>query len=211
MSASCCSHNSMDQSMNDPRWRRALWIALILNAGMFGLEIVAGLTADSRALMADAIDFLGDSGNYALSLAVASMALAWRARAAVVKAATMLVFGLSVVGVTAWSALFGTSPQAETMGLVGLLALGVNVFVAAILYRFRAGDSNMRSVWICSRNDAIGNLAVMLAALGVFGTGQAWPDLLVASIMAVLAVWGSISIFRQARDELRASPQVSHA
>jgi Co/Zn/Cd efflux system component len=201
----------MDQSMNDPRWRRALWIALILNAGMFGLEIVAGLTADSRALMADAIDFLGDSGNYALSLAVASMALAWRARAAVVKAATMLVFGLSVVGVTAWSALFGTSPQAETMGLVGLLALGVNVFVAAILYRFRAGDSNMRSVWICSRNDAIGNLAVMLAALGVFGTGQAWPDLLVASIMAVLAVWGSISIFRQARDELRASPQVSHA
>ncbi|GGD96686.1 cobalt transporter [Tsuneonella deserti] len=197
--------------MNDPRWRRALWIALILNAGMFGLEIVAGLTADSRALMADAIDFLGDSGNYALSLAVASMALAWRARAAVVKAATMLVFGLSVVGVTAWSALFGTSPQAETMGLVGLLALGVNVFVAAILYRFRAGDSNMRSVWICSRNDAIGNLAVMLAALGVFGTGQAWPDLLVASIMAVLAVWGSISIFRQARDELRASPQVSHA
>ena len=211
MSASCCSHNSMDQSMNDPRWRRALWIALILNAGMFGLEIVAGLTADSRALMADAIDFLGDSGNYALSLAVASMALAWRARAAVVKAATMLVFGLSVVGVTAWSALFGTSPQAETMGLVGLLALGVNVFVAAILYRFRAGDSNIRSVWICSRNDAIGNLAVMLAALGVFGTGQAWPDLLVASIMAVLAVWGSISIFRQARDELRASPQVSHA
>lgn len=211
MSASCCSHNSMDQSMNDPRLRRALWIALILNAGMFGLEIVAGLTADSRALMADAIDFLGDSGNYALSLAVASMALAWRARAAVVKAATMLVFGLSVVGVTAWSALFGTSPQAETMGLVGLLALGVNVFVAAILYRFRAGDSNMRSVWICSRNDAIGNLAVMLAALGVFGTGQAWPDLLVASIMAVLAVWGSISIFRQARDELRASPQVSHA
>ena len=211
MSASCCSHNSMYQSMNDPRWRRALWIALILNAGMFGLEIVAGLTADSRALMADAIDFLGDSGNYALSLAVASMALAWRARAAVVKAATMLVFGLSVVGVTAWSALFGTSPQAETMGLVGLLALGVNVFVAAILYRFRAGDSNMRSVWICSRNDAIGNLAVMLAALGVFGTGQAWPDLLVASIMAVLAVWGSISIFRQARDELRASPQVSHA
>ena len=211
MSASCCRHNSMDQSMNDPRLRRALWIALILNAGMFGLEIVAGLTADSRALMADAIDFLGDSGNYALSLAVASMALAWRARAAVVKAATMLVFGLSVVGVTAWSALFGTSPQAETMGLVGLLALGVNVFVAAILYRFRAGDSNMRSVWICSRNDAIGNLAVMLAALGVFGTGQAWPDLLVASIMAVLAVWGSISIFRQARDELRASPQVSHA
>jgi Co/Zn/Cd efflux system component len=201
----------MDQSMNDPRLRRALWIALILNAGMFGLEIVAGLTADSRALMADAIDFLGDSGNYALSLAVASMALAWRARAAVVKAATMLVFGLSVVGVTAWSALFGTYPQAETMGLVGLLALGVNVFVAAILYRFRAGDSNMRSVWICSRNDAIGNLAVMLAALGVFGTGQAWPDLLVASIMAVLAVWGSISIFRQARDELRASPQVSHA
>ncbi|MCW5648039.1 MAG: cation transporter, partial [Sphingopyxis sp.] len=118
------------------------------------------------------------------------------------KAVTMLAFGLWVLGSALWGFLAGTAPHAETMGLIGALALAANVAVALMLYRYRMGDANMRSVWICSRNDAIGNLAVLGAALGVFGTGQNWPDLLVATIMATLAIWGSVEVCRQARREL---------
>ena len=117
---------------------------------------------------------------------------------------TMLAFGLWVLASALWGFFAGSSPQAETMGAIGSLAFAANVFVALMLYRYRAGDANMRSVWICSRNDAIGNLAVLTAALGVFGTGQGWPDLAVAAIMAALAIWGSIDVFRQARGELAA-------
>ena len=188
MADSCCADKSGKTALNDPKWRRVLWIALIVNAAMFAVEIVAGAAADSRALQADALDFLGDSANYAISLGVAGMALAWRARAALLKAATMLAFGLWVLGSAAWGFVAGSAPHAETMGLIGALALAANVAVALILFRYRAGDANMRSVWICSRNDAIGNLAVMGAAMGVFGTGQSWPDLIVAAIMAALAM-----------------------
>lgn len=206
MSKSCCEPHSHDPTFaDDPRWRRVLWLALAANGAMFFIEIIAGLGADSRALQADALDFLGDSANYAISLGVAGMALAWRARAALFKAATMLLFGLWVFGSAIWGFIGGTAPHAETMGIIGALALAVNVAVALLLYRYRTGDANMRSVWICSRNDAIGNLAVMGAALGVFGTGQSWPDLVVAAIMAALAIWGSIDVFRQARGELAAA------
>lgn len=201
----CCSGAAGKSALNDPRWRRVLWIALIVNAAMFGVEIVMGAAADSRALQADALDFLGDAANYAISLGVAGMAIAWRARAALVKAATMLVFGLWVLASAAWGFFAGSAPQAETMGVVGVAALTANVSVALMLYRYRTGDANMRSVWICSRNDAIGNLAVLAAALGVFGTGQGWPDLVVAGIMATLAIWGSVDVFRQARGELAAA------
>lgn len=202
MSNHCCASGSGESALNDPRWRRILWIALLINAAMFAVEIVAGVAADSRALQADALDFLGDAANYAISLGVAGMALAWRARAALFKAVTMLAFGLWVLGSALWGFLAGTAPHAETMGLIGALALAANVAVALMLYRYRMGDANMRSVWICSRNDAIGNLAVLGAALGVFGTGQNWPDLLVATIMATLAIWGSVEVYRQARREL---------
>lgn len=203
MAKSCCETPGADQSAhNDPRWRRVLWIALIANAAMFAVELVAGVAADSRALQADALDFLGDAANYAISLGVAGLALAWRARAALVKAATMLAFGLWVLGYAAYGFVAGADPEPQTMGVIGGLALAVNLAVTLLLFRFRSGDANMRSVWICSRNDAIGNLAVLAAALGVFGTGQAWPDLLVASIMAGLAIWGSVEVFRQARGEL---------
>lgn len=205
MADHCCGGKSGTTALGDPRWRRILWIALVINATMFGVEIVAGVAADSRALQADALDFLGDSANYAISLGVASMALAWRARAALFKAVTMLAFGLWVFGSALWGFVTGTAPHAETMGVIGALALVANVVVALMLYRYRTGDANMRSVWICSRNDAIGNLAVMAAALGVFGTGQSWPDLAVAAIMAALAIWGSIEVFRQARGELAVS------
>lgn len=202
MADQCCAGKSGHTALNDPRWRRVLWIALIINAAMFGVEIVAGVAADSRALQADALDFLGDSANYAISLGVAGMALSWRARAALLKAATMLTFGLWVFASAVWGFVAGAAPQAETMGLIGALALVSNVVVALMLYRWRTGDANMRSVWICSRNDAVGNLAVMAAALGVFGTGQGWPDLLVAAIMAGLAIWGSVDVFRHARGDL---------
>ncbi len=203
MGKNCCGPVEDVEANNDPLWRRILWIALILNAVMFGVEIVAGLAADSRALQADALDFLGDAANYAISLGVAGMALAWRARAALAKAATMLAFGLWVLGSAIWGFLIGAAPDPGTMGVVGTVALLVNFAVAVMLFRFRLGDANMRSVWVCSRNDAIGNVAVLGAALGVFGTGRSWPDLVVAAIMAGLAIWGSIEVFAQARGELR--------
>ncbi|MBL8651238.1 MAG: cation transporter [Sphingopyxis sp.] len=211
MADQCCAGKSGKTALNDPKWRRVLWIALLVNAGMFAVEIAAGVAADSRALQADALDFLGDAANYALSLGVAGMALAWRARAALVKAATMLLFGLGVLGATIWGFVNGTAPHAETMGLIGAAALAANVAVALMLYRWRTGDANMRSVWICSRNDAIGNLAVLAAALGVFGTGRGWPDLAVAAIMAGLAIWGSAEVFRQARGELREAPALAES
>jgi Co/Zn/Cd efflux system component len=204
MSAHCCHdhHGAETRTLDSPSWRRALWIALLVNAGMFLAEIIAGVAAGSASLQADALDFLGDSANYAISLGVAGMALTWRARAALLKGASLVVLGLWVIGSTAWHAYLGTLPSAEVMGVVGLLALLSNAGVALMLYRFRSGDANMRSVWICSRNDAIGNLAVLLAAAGVFGTGTGWPDIIVATIMAALGISGGWQIVRQARSEL---------
>ncbi|WP_244591242.1 cation transporter [Gluconobacter cerinus] len=183
------------------RWRRALWIALIINGGFFLTESVAGVMAESASLQADALDFFGDSANYAISLAVTGMTLVWRNKAALLKGATMLLFAVWVLANTAWHAWAGTLPRAETMGVIGGAALAANGIVALMLYRFRRGDANMRSVWICSRNDAIGNLAVLLAALGVFGTGTGWPDSVVACVMGGLGLHGGIQIVRHARAE----------
>lgn len=186
----------------DPRYRRILWIALLVNAAMFVLELGAGMRSGSASLLADSIDFLGDAANYGLSLWVLAMALAWRARAALVKGASMLAFGVFVIGRVAWGAWQGIAPEPFTMGSVGLLALAANLGVAVLLYAYREGDANMRGVWLCTRNDALGNLAVMGAALGVLGTGTVWPDLVVAAIMAGLAISGGWSVIRHARQEL---------
>lgn len=199
---SSCSSAPRSEALNSPKWRRALWIALFVNAAFFVAEIVAGVAAGSAALQADALDFFGDAANYAISLGVAGMALTWRARAAVAKGGTLIAFALWVLGSTAWHALYGTLPQAEVMGIVGIGALIANAGVALMLYRFRSGDANMRSVWICSRNDALGNAAVLLAAMGVFGTGAGWPDVIVAAIMGGLGLWGGWQIVSQARGEL---------
>lgn len=201
-----CSSASSSTTLNSPKWRRALWIALAVNAGFFLTEIVGGAAAGSASLQADALDFFGDAANYALSLGVAGMALRWRSRASIAKGATMIAFALWVLGSTAWHAVHGTLPGAGLMSAVGIAALIANGSVALLLYRFRTGDSNMRSVWLCSRNDALGNAAVMLAALGVFGTGSGWPDLVVATIMAGLGLWGGWQIVSQARGELRSVP-----
>src|SRR5208282_1889677 len=169
----------------------------------FVTEIVAGVAAGSAALQADALDFFGDAANFAISLGVAGMALTWRARAAAAKGGTLIAFALWVLGSTAWHAFYGTLPRADVMGVVGIAALIANGGVALMLYCFRTGDANMRSVWICSRNDAVGNAAVLLAATGVFGTGTGWPDVVVAAIMGGLGLWGGLQIVTQAWGELR--------
>lgn len=206
----CCDndHCADGGSLNSPGWRRSLWIAFGVNAGFFVAEIVAGVAAGSSALQADALDFFGDAANYAVSLGVAGMALTWRSRAAIVKGGTLIAFALWVLGTTIWHALYGTLPQAGVMGVIGFAALLANAGVALMLYRFRGGDANMRSVWICSRNDAVGNLAVVLAAMGVFGTGTGWPDVIVAAIMGGLGLWGGWQILNEARRELRPIPTI---
>ena len=204
MAETCCESACGNETAKaDPYWRRVLWAALIVNAGMFLVEMAAGSAADSRALQADALDFLGDGANYAVSLSVVGMTLAWRARAALLKSLFMLSFSAWVFGSAMLAFANGTAPDPALMGSIGALALAANAGVALLLYRYRTGDANMRSVWICSRNDAIGNIAVMLAAIGVFGTGSAWPDLIVASIMAGLALTGGLQVFRYAKSELR--------
>lgn len=203
MGAHCCNHDSPEAALRSTRYRRILWIALVVNLLMFAVEIGAGLKAGSVSLLADSLDFLGDSANYAISLWVLGMSLALRARAAQFKAASMLLFGLGVLGAALWHWWQGEVPSAPTMGLVGSLALLANVGVAVLLYAYRDGDSNMRSVWLCTRNDALGNLAVLLAAVGVFGTGSAWPDLIVATIMATLAITAAVQVLRQADGELK--------
>ncbi|MBK8760018.1 MAG: cation transporter [Sulfuritalea sp.] len=204
--ANCCNDNCAADAGSSPRYRRVLWIALWINAFMFGVEIIGGLLAGSVSLLADAVDFAGDAANYGLSLAILTRGLAWRARAALVKGLSMGAYGLYVLVRAAWGAFVGEVPQALTMGLVAMVALIANVGVAAMLYAYREGDANMRSVWLCSRNDAIGNLAVMLAALGVFGSKQGWPDLVVAAIMGLLALSAARVVIRQARHELAQTP-----
>ena len=199
MSDSCCPPPAPSV---DPGYRRILWIALIVNAAMFAVEVASGIGSGSVSLLADAIDFFGDASNYALSLAVLAMAASVRSRAALFKAACMALFGVFVLARALWVLSSGSVPEPVTMGVVAIAALAANVGVALLLYRYREGDANMRSVWICSRNDAFGNVAVGLAALGVFGTGSAWPDLAVAAAMAILALAGAYSVGRQARMEL---------
>lgn len=198
-----CGHSHNNNNANSPRYRKILWAALIINLAMFGIEIGAGFKSGSTSLLADAIDFFGDAANYGVSLAVLSAGVVLRARAALLKGVCMMAFGLFVLGRTAWMYNLGGTPEAFTMGSIGLLALIANVAVAAMLYAYREGDANMRSVWLCSRNDAIGNIAVMLAALGVLATASAWPDLAVATGMAVLALTGGWSVIRQAWGEMK--------
>jgi Co/Zn/Cd efflux system component len=205
MSASCCCTPAPDPHRGNAAYRRVLWIVLVINAVMFVVEIGAGLAAGSASLQADALDFLGDAGNYIISLAVLGMVLRYRAMAALAKGLTMGTFGLWVVGTVVWHAAMGTVPEPITMGIVGVAALIANAACAALLYAYRDGDANMQSVWICSRNDVLGNLAVLLAAIGVFGTGTGWPDLVVAAIMASLALQGAMVVIRQAGVELQVS------
>ena len=185
-----------------PRYRRILWIALVLNAVMAIVELAFGSAAESSALLADAVDFIGDAANFALSLGAIALGLAWRSRVALLKGVTMAGYGGAVLLHTAYGAYAGAAPQPSTMTVVGLVAFAVNLSVAALLYAFRNGDANMRAVWLCTRNDAIGNLCVIAAAAGVLGTGTRWPDLGVAAFMACLALNSGVRIVAAARREM---------
>jgi Co/Zn/Cd efflux system component len=203
----CCSVDSCHTPQPDPGYRRILWIALGLNITMFFVEAAASLVAGSVSLQADALDFLGDAGNYAVGLLVLGLALHWRARAAIGKGVVMGTFGLWVAGNTLWHALNGVVPRPDIMGAIGFLALAVNVSVAMLLFRHRKGDSNRMSVWLCTRNDAIANVAVILAGLGVWFTGSHWPDIAVAAVIASLGLSGAWQVITQARVELRNGAQ----
>jgi Co/Zn/Cd efflux system component len=191
------------------RYRRILWVALTVNLAMFAIEIAASIVAGSVSLRADALDFLADAANYAVALAVVGLALHWRARAALLKGAVMGLFGLWVAASTVHHAIAATMPLGEMMSGVGLLALAANLGVAALLYRYRTGDSQALSVWLCTRNDCIANIAVMVVGAGVLLTGTPWPDVAVAAIIAYLGLSSALRVIRQARRELGRSPVLS--
>ncbi len=197
-----CSGNPSFDGI-DPRYKRALWIVIAINAGMFVVETAGGHLAGSQALQADALDFLGDTLTYGLSLAVIGASLRTRAMAAILKGASLTVMGLWVAGSTVYHVLVLGVPRAEIMGTIGFMALAANVTSVLLLRRYKDGDANVRSVWLCSRNDAIGNIAVMLAAVAVWATASAWPDLIVAAAMAALFLNSSFLILRQAFSEFR--------
>lgn len=198
----CCGQEQTNFDGASPAYKRALWTVIGINGVMFIVEMGAGIGAQSQALQADALDFLGDTLTYGLSLMVIGSALAVRARVALLKGLSLALMGLWVFGATAYRVIDGGVPEAPVMGIVGALALTANLASVAILLRFRDGDSNVRSVWLCSRNDAIGNVAVMIAAAGVWGTHRGWPDLIVAGAMAGLFLWSSVQIIRLALREL---------
>jgi len=201
--AGCCGEKVQFAGMS-AAYKRRLWLVIAINAAMFAVEMSAGQAAQSQALKADALDFLGDALTYGLSLAVIGMTLRVRATAALLKGVSLMAMGAWVLGATLYRVVYIGVPEAGIMGGIGFLALAANVASVALLMAYKDGDANVRSVWLCSRNDAIGNVAVMLAALGVWGSGTGWPDLIVAGAMAALFLGSSVQIIRQSLAERRA-------
>ena len=200
MSTKCCD---VKIKKVNQKFRKILWIALILNFSMFIIELAYSFSADSVSLIADSIDFFGDSANYGVSLFVLGLGVASRAKASLLKAATMSLFGFWVIGTSIYNAIAISNPEPKLMGTMGLIAMFVNLVVALLLYSFRDGDSNMKSVWLCTRNDVIGNITVVMAASGVFFTATRWPDLVVAFGMGVLSLHSSIQVMQVAKLELK--------
>ncbi|QEW22174.1 Cadmium, cobalt and zinc/H(+)-K(+) antiporter [Marinibacterium anthonyi] len=198
--AGCCNHETRFDGMSAD-YKRRLWAVIAINAAMFVVEMSAGHAARSQALQADALDFLGDAMTYGLSLAVIGASVRMRANAALLKGTSLMLMGMWVLGSTLWRVFVVGVPEAQIMGGVGVMALAANLASVWLLMRYKDGDANVRSVWLCSRNDAIGNVAVMLAAVGVMVTGTGWPDLAVAGLMAGLFLSSATQIFRQALAE----------
>ena len=203
MSASHDHSHDVDFDGMSADYKRRLWAVIAINAAMFVVEMTAGRLSQSQALQADALDFFGDALTYGISLAVIGASVRVRATAALAKGISLAAMGLWVFSSTIWQVFVAGVPEAEVMGIVGLLALVANVASVVLLMAYKDGDANVRSVWLCSRNDAIGNVAVMVAALGVWGTATGWPDLIVAAIMAGLFLSSSVQIVRQALAERR--------
>ncbi|MFP3920902.1 MAG: cation transporter [Dichotomicrobium sp.] len=209
MGASCCGSETNFEGLS-PDYKRRLWAVIAINAGMFIVEMLAGHLAGSQALQADALDFLGDSLTYGLSMAVIGASLRVRASAALLKGVSLLAMGLWVFGSTVYAVFVLGVPQAQVMGAIGFLALAANMVSVLLLVRYKEGDANVRSVWLCSRNDAIGNIAVMIAALGVWGTQTGWPDVIVAGLMAGLFTWSAVQILSQGLGEWQSTRAVAN-
>jgi Co/Zn/Cd efflux system component len=205
MSDSCCiTDDRPPDDATAAAERRILWVALIINASMFALELAAGGRARSSSLQADSLDFLADAANYGISLLVVTAGVFWRSRAALIKGLSLVSLGFWVLFITGSRLYYGQLPEAQVMGVVGLLAIAANFFVLRLLIPFRQGDANRRAVWICTRNDVIGNVAVIIAATGVFTLVSGWPDAIVAAGLGLLGVWGGMQITRSAVREQRA-------
>lgn len=201
--AGCCGHNAQFDGVSKD-YKRRLWLVIALNAIMFAVEMTAGHMAKSQALQADALDFFSDALTYGVSLAVIGASIKVRTMAALGKGVSLLLMGVWVFGSTIYRVMYLGVPEAEIMGVVGFMALATNLASVALLVKYKDGDANVRSVWLCSRNDAIGNVAVMFAALGVWGSGSGWPDVIVAGIMAALFLSSAFQIIKQALAERRA-------
>lgn len=208
MSASCGHHHGTFEGLSAD-YKRRLWAVIVINAAMFAVEMTAGQMARSQALQADALDFFADAVTYGISLAVIGASIRVRTMAAAAKGASLLLMGLWVFGSTVYRVFYQGVPEAPVMGLIGLLALAANLVSVLLLVNYKDGDANVRSVWLCSRNDAIGNVIVMLAAVGVWGTATAWPDLIVAAIMAGLFLSSSVQILQQSWVEWKSGGDVS--
>jgi len=201
-SGGCGCTGDSNRAEHDPAYRRALWIVVLLNLGFGACEIVGGFIADSQALKADALDFIGDGTITFVGLIALGWAAAARARIALVQGIFLMTLGLGVIGVAFWRALTAVAPDADLMGGIGIIALVINVASAFVLSRFREGDANVRAVWLFSRNDALANVAVIAAAGLVALTNSAWPDLTVAAVIAALFLHSAFEILRSARAEL---------
>ncbi|GGN45644.1 hypothetical protein GCM10011349_11930 [Novosphingobium indicum] len=201
-SGGCGCTGDSNRAEHDPAYRRALWIVVLLNLGFGACEIVGGFIADSQALKADALDFLGDGTITFVGLIALGWAAAVRARIALVQGIFLMTLGLGVIGVAFWRALTAVAPDADLMGGIGIIALVINGASAFVLSRFREGDANVRAVWLFSRNDALANVAVIAAAGLVALTNSAWPDLTVAAVIAALFLHSAFEILRSARAEL---------
>jgi Co/Zn/Cd efflux system component len=206
----CCGHDHGTFEGLSDDYKRRLWAVIAINAGMFAVEMTAGQMAQSQALKADALDFFGDALTYGISLAVIGASLQVRSAAALAKGFSLLAMGLWVFGSTLYQLFVLGVPQAQVMGAIGFLALAANLASVGLLMRYKDGDANVRSVWLCSRNDAIGNIAVMLAAAGVWASDTGWPDLLVAGLMAGLFLSSAFQIIVQAWRERRADKAAVH-
>jgi len=207
MSAGCGCGNTTFEGLSDD-YKRLLWLVIAINGFMFFVEMTAGRMAGSLALQADALDFFGDAVTYGISLAVIGASMKIRTTAAMAKGISLLLMGFWVFGSTVYQVFVVGVPSAHIMGVIGFMALLANLASVALLVKYKDGDANVRSVWLCSRNDAIGNVIVMFAALGVWGTASAWPDLAVAGIMGGLFLWSAVQIMRQAMAEFRHSDEV---
>jgi cation diffusion facilitator family transporter len=200
----CCEDKTHELDALRARHARTLRMVLAVNAAMFLVEVVAGLLARSTAVLADSLDMFGDATVYGLSLYALSRGVRWRARAALAKGALMGVFGVAVIGQALVRSFQSGVPEAGTMGVIGVLALTMNGLCFLLLYRHRSDDLNMRSTWLCSRNDVLANVGVLAASGAVALLNAGWPDLLVGLVIALLFLHSAVSVARAALRDLAA-------